>query len=153
MGTHCRRSLHRERGLKCETSISTNKNNRRSLHRERGLKYIFIICNYQWSVVAPYTGSVDWNDGLFPMKAIRYVAPYTGSVDWNLDLDITENRTLESLPTQGAWIEMKYTTQAVTYGESRSLHRERGLKCTYLILLTLIMAVAPYTGSVDWNYK
>ena len=54
-----------------------------------------------------------------------------------------------SLPTQGAWIEITKFRSCGRYGNSRSLHRERGLKFIADGKLIDPNGVAPYTGSVD----
>ena len=125
---------------------------RRSLHRERGLKFI-----------------VDWRQ-----ENGNSVAPYTGSVDWNHTYAPDMMELFASLPTQGAWIEMQTLRSVGKKADSRSLHRERGLKFiiyslsaeinrslptqgAWIEIQSLrkvrypISTVAPYTGSVDWN--
>ena len=79
-------------------------------------------------IVAPFTGSVDWNPWIIRRDNFLQVAPFTGSVDWNsLELKKVTTYT-ESLPSRGAWIEI--------YLQSRNQSSYR---------------VAPFTGSVDWN--
>ena len=77
----------------------------------------------------------------------------------------------QSLPTRGAWIEIKAVDPSLKLdsgrsphgerglksavgkkpaaGYGRSPHGERGLKYLYLALLVLSQRVAPHTGSVD----
>ena len=169
--------------------------NSRSLHRERGLKYVTpLLCprlfpslpsQGAWiemehqgninfaAVVAPFTGSVDWNkDALKDVKVemgrslhrerglkfpvgkdglmLDEVAPFTGSVDWNKRVCQLYIMT-DVAPFTGSvdWNKKfwSFTRQMLR----RSLHRERGLKWEALDKYGIKMSVAPFTGSVDWN--
>ena len=78
--------------------------------------------------VAPLAGSVDRNPAVTWCSCLRHVAPLAGSVDRNL---VSKNIIIyfsASLPSRGAWIEIKECSEAVVSGR-----------------------VAPLAGSVDRN--
>ena len=54
-----------------------------------------------------------------------------------------------SLPTRGAWIEMRSASDAPSSRPRRSPHGERGLKSRHRKARAPTRAVAPHTGSVD----
>ena len=54
-----------------------------------------------------------------------------------------------SLPTRGAWIEIKWIAELQAKTSSRSPHGERGLKLFSAVLGLIQLVVAPHTGSVD----
>ena len=95
----------------------------------RGLKFLKQPTKFiSWTRRTP-----RWVRGLKlkKMKEISYikeVAPHDGCVDWNTGKTIHDDRTDESHPTMGAWIEIE----------------DRPCKCWNY-------CVAPHDGCVDWN--
>ena len=115
----CGRSLHGERGLKLQWNAYSESKKGRSLHGERGLKSAFCAPVSINTSVAPFTGSVDWNNRNLIRKTHGEVAPFTGSVDWNRGVSRQNGWCLGSLPSRGAWIEIP--NQGVLFFCSRSL--------------------------------
>ena len=106
---------------------------RRSLHGERGLKLCPVLMFAFSHIVAPFTGSVDWNSFTQLTQPYSFqVAPFTGSVDWNRQTNWVSLWHILSLPSRGAWIEITGVSRKLRLYLRRSLHGERGLKFFYL---------------------
>ena len=101
--------------------------------------------------VAPFTGSVDWNGKSDPLKDYTIVAPFTGSVDWNITITINTLTINSRSLHRERGLKLSSANVLLVVG-CRSLHRERGLKSSIPIISVTFTFVAPFTGSVDWNY-
>ena len=54
------------------------------------------------------------------------VAPHAGSVDRNILALMMKKKPLQSLPTRGAWIEIRQSLGSPLFGSGRSPRGERG---------------------------
>ena len=79
------------------------------------------------------------------------VAPHDGCVDWNEYAKPSSNKSVQSHPTMGAWIEIILEEINNVQENSRTPRWVRGLKFKYKINLRIERKVAPHDGCVDWN--
>ena len=77
--------------------------------------------------VAPLAGSVDRNPELSAgaVQAVT-VAPLAGSVDRNKIRALSQEENERSLPSRGAWIEIRRHSTVISRWQSRSPRGERG---------------------------
>ena len=92
---------------------------------DRNVEY---ASNAQQYYVAPLAGSVDRNRSTLTQEIDTYVAPLAGSVDRNQSYGAVYVEDGESLPSRGAWIEMRWAWAR-----------------------PFLASVAPLAGSVDRN--
>ena len=146
--SNTRRSPHGERGLKSVTSIIIIVGERRSPHGERGLKCLAPGPDLPGGGRSPHG-----ERGLKSCHA-RYSSSCSRSLPtrgaWiEIRLFVSFFEAGQSLPTRGAWIEIRQSRPPGSSRGRRSPHGERGLKSHSHLCLLPLRQVAPHTGSVD----
>ena len=168
------RSLHRERGLKlfwdCYSPVTAG-----SLPSQGAwIEMRFIRIPFADDEVAPFTGSVDWNSDVWRTIYANWCRSLHRErglkSPWNLRNYMVHCRSLhrerglkffffaqfvflfQSLPSQGAWIEIHLLK---TFCTTLLSLPSQGAWIEIVIPFSLYccVCVAPFTGSVDWNER